>query len=252
MIMILDTANSIRYILICVAVLGMSVQTEAQNRPYFRDVTETHVPTAPQLHILDEAAADVDGDGDLDLALANENSPNRLYLNDGSGKFTDHTEKLELKVEMHSRQAHVADFTGDKLPDILFFNLTSNAQEWNQDPQIRLLVQNGEGRFWDESAERLPFNTFSAYAGTPMDINRDGAMDIIVGPVIIPGFHPLQYRAYLNGGNGKFRDETEDYIPEKSRGRGWDMTVADFNGDGYDDLFVGGWGTQARLLQADK
>ena len=35
------------------------------------------------------AFGDVDGDGDLDLYLANYGSANRLYLNDGSGTFTE-------------------------------------------------------------------------------------------------------------------------------------------------------------------
>lgn len=54
----------------------------------FRDVTETHLPRAIDLHALDIALTDFDGDGDLDAALAVEGAVNRLYLNDGQGRFT--------------------------------------------------------------------------------------------------------------------------------------------------------------------
>lgn len=221
-----------------------------QDRPgYFIDATKTGLP-----QIYDDtqgfSLTNLDDDADLDLVVANENPPNRLYLNDGEGRFTDRSEKLEISLPMETRQVHVRDFTGDGQPDILFFNLTSNNDGWEKNPRIRILVNNGKGSFTDETANRLPFNTFSVYAGTPVDLNRDGAMDILFGPIQIPGFIPLRYRAYINDGSGYFSDETEKYIPKISKGRGWGMAVGDLNGDGKNDIFVGGWGTQARLLLA--
>lgn len=216
----------------------------------FIDASQTGLPPIKD-DTQDIALADLNGDGDLDMAVANENPPNRLYLNDGSGRFTEHTGRLELNVPLESRQVHIRDFTGDNQPDLLYFNLTSNNDGWKKDPRIRLLVNDGNGRFLDETEERLPYNTFSVYAGTPVDLNRDGAVDFVAGPIQIPGFIPLRFRAYINDGNGYFRDETENYIPEESRGRGWGMAVGDLNGDGKNDLFVGGWGTQARLLLAE-
>jgi len=41
---------------------------------------------------------------------------------------------------------------------------------------------------------------------------------------------------------------TSDVIPESTVGRSWGIAAGDVNNDGKIDLFIGQWGTQARLL----
>ena len=217
----------------------------------FIDATATHLP-AYEDDTQDIALADVDGDGDLDMVVANESPPNRLLLNDGKGHFREAPKALQLLTPLETREVHVFDANGDGRPDILFLNLTSNNKKWDKDPQARLLTNKGRGKFRDETKTRLPENRFSSWGGMVMDFNHDGYPDLIVGAIDVPGFKPLQLRAYANDGKGRFSDVTATAMPAATVGRSWSMAKGDVNGDGVEDLFVGTWGTQARLLLGKK
>ncbi|MCK0530143.1 FG-GAP repeat domain-containing protein [Sphingobium agri] len=217
----------------------------------FIDATATHLP-AYEDDTQDIALVDVDGDGDLDMVVANESPPNRLLLNDGKGHFREASKGLQLLTPMETREVHVFDANADGRPDILFLNLTSNNKKWDKDPQARLLINKGRGKFRDETKTRLPVNRFSSWGGMVMDFNHDGHPDLIVGAIDVPGFKPLQLRAYANDGKGRFSDLTATIMPATAVGRSWSMAKGDVNGDGVEDLFVGTWGTQARLLLGKK
>lgn len=217
---------------------------------HFVNATESHLPrTNDQTEGV--ALADMDRDGNLDMVLASPAHPNRLLLNDGAGQFSDASDRLDLRVPVETRDVHVFDINGDGHNDIVFFNITSNNFGWDKDPQTRILVNDGNGRFRDETAERLPQHRFSSWAGTVIDFNGDGAPDLLVGAIQVPGFVPLQLRAWQNDGNGKFTEVTLDVVPGITVGRSWNMGQGDLDGDGKPDVLVGGWGTQARLLLTD-
>src|SRR6187401_1873915 len=96
-------------------------QVEAQKNEtaWFKDVTATHVPVDGREHALDVVFLDVDGDRDLDAILALESEPNRLYLNDGKGKFT--WRKGAFAEKNHdSEHVRIADFNKDGIADIIF------------------------------------------------------------------------------------------------------------------------------------
>lgn len=68
----------------------------------------------------------------------------------------------------------------------------------------------------------------------------------------LPGFNADKVRAYRNNGKGIFTDMSKEVIPEETAGRSWGICIGDVNKDGIPDAFIGGWGTQARLLLGKK
>ncbi|RZM26833.1 MAG: VCBS repeat-containing protein [Pedobacter sp.] len=214
---------------------------------YFIDYTEKGLP-GPGSQTQSIKLIDLNGDGHLDLVEGNEVPPNRLFFNDGKGHFTEKPDNLELLVPLHTREVLVFDANGDKKPDILFLNLTSNGGKFEKDPTARLLINDGKGKFKDETEKRIPKQEYSSYAGTVFDFNKDGKPDIFLSALKIPPFQPMQAQALQNDGKGNFKLVTADVIPESTVGRSWGISVGDVNKDGKPDLFIGQWGTQARLL----
>jgi hypothetical protein len=214
---------------------------------WFIDASTSH-PPAIDVQAQGIVLGDLDGDGDLDMAIASQDPINRLLLNDGGGRFTDATDRLGKQVPTETREVHALDANGDGRLDLVFFNLTSNNRDWDKDPQTRLLINQGNARFKDETRTRLPTHRFSSWGGTVVDFNEDGHPDLVVSAIDVPGFVPLQVRAWQNDGKGNFSDVTASVIPAATVGRSWSMARGDLDGDGKPDLLIGGWQSQARML----
>jgi hypothetical protein len=61
--------------------------------------------------------------GRLDLMVGVLKGPNRLFRNAGDGKFTDASDDVGLTQKVfNTRALAVADFNGDKAPDVVFNN----------------------------------------------------------------------------------------------------------------------------------
>ena len=218
---------------------------------YFIDYTKEGLPNF-KTETQSVKLVDINGDKHLDLILGNEVPPNRLFFNDGKGQFKEHPEMMELLVPLHTREVLTFDANGDKKLDILFLNLTSNGGAFEKDPTSRLLINKGKQGFKDETATRIPKHLYSTYAGTIIDFNHDGYPDIIQSATKIPKFDPMQMQALQNDGKGNFKFVTDEVIPKSAVGRSWGIAIGDVNNDGILDLFVGQWGTQARLLLGKK
>ncbi|WP_177195247.1 FG-GAP repeat domain-containing protein [Parapedobacter indicus] len=214
---------------------------------FFTDCT---YESLPQVNDATQAIklTDLNGDGHLDMVVGNEVPPNRLLINNGKGLFTDHAELLELPEPLETRDVLVFDVDRDDDPDIVFANLTSNGGAWDKNPQARVLINDGKIRFRDETEDRMPAQKFSTYSAREIDFDHDGHLDLLLSAIAVPGFHEEQLRAYRNNGKGYFTDVTKEVVPPSAIGRSWNITVGDLNGDGIVDAFVGGWGSQGRLL----
>ena len=146
------------------------------------------------------AAGDYDNDGWTDLFIANTGK-NTLYHNNGNGTFTDVTAQSGLGSKPPgtlSVQAAWFDFDNDGLLDLVVSNYTV----WT--PEI------------DKRCSR-------------------GDVEIYCSPMTYPS---VPNRLYHNLGNGKFEDVTEKSGFGKAHGKGMGICIADFNGDGWMDVFI--------------
>ena len=167
---------------------------------------------------------DVDQDGDLDSLMANGSanpSPNNeLWLNDGSGIYTNAPGLLPPSPG-HSFSGELADFDGDgDLDAVLGQGLY---QEFSASLARNRYFEFDGAKFVDLSAARLPAHQEFTRAVESGDVDGDGDLDVVLGNSITndigasaPG--ALQPdRLYLNDGSGAFTDATGATWPSVPR-----------------------------------
>ncbi len=167
----------------------------------FEDVTKSAGVTGETLDFsYGVAAGDYDNDGWTDLFIANTGK-NTLYHNNGNGTFTDVTDGsgLDLKPpETLSVQGAWFDYDNDGLLDLVLSNYT----------------------LWTPAKDKRCV--------------KDGK-DAYCSPRT---YVPVPHRLYHNLGKGKFEDVTDKAGFGKALGKGMGIGIADFNDDGWVDVFV--------------
>lgn len=195
------------------------------------------------------AFADVDGDGDLDLyvnkATGHAGLPdarNELYLNDGSGAFTEAAATRGLDLAGLSTQTAFFDADADGDLDAYALRQSVHAtggysrgrqrERPSERYGDRLLIQGDDGVFRDESAERGVRSSRLGYGlGLAVaDFDHDGQTDIAVGN----DFREHDY-LYLGLGGGRFA-ERGDVAFESTSKFSMGSAAADLNSDGRLDL----------------
>ncbi len=201
----------------------------------FRDETATRWPQADrESRTQDLEAFDADGDGDLDVAVGNEGQ-NRLFRND-RGVLVDVT-ATHLPVERdESREVRAADFDGDGDLDLVVGNVSFVLDE---SPRDTLLLNDGTGVFAAAPPGALPAGgDASNFTIQALDVDDDDDIDI-VAPNTVFGRAAGDYRVLLNDGSARFAlAPAGSVLPASADGNGFDVEVADFDGDGRTDLFL--------------
>jgi hypothetical protein len=228
------------------------------------------------------ALFDYDRDGDLDVYLVqstlldekkklNEASfppppnwkpGNRLFRNDliplGKLRFTDVTEQAGVGHIGYGMGAAVGDIDNDGDVDLYVTNFGSNI----------LYRNNGNGSFTDVTREAGVDDPRWSTSAAFLDYDRDGDLDLYVANYVDftvkshkrcysptgeldyctpAAYRPLTDRLFRNDSPGRFTDVTQVSGIGSVQGPGLGVTCADFNGDGWLDIYVANDGA-ANLL----
>ena len=212
------------------------------------------------------AFIDYDNDGWMDIFLLSgtrfEGDPpeatNRLYKNNRDGTFTDVTEKAGLRAAGWANGVCVADYNNDGFDDIFCTYFGQN----------RLYRNNGNGTFTDVTKAGWPVGIRAGAMGSRMRLCRlqprrpSRSLRLQLHPIFVrtcPGSgreldlqlegHPGQLRTarsshwaaslYRNNGDGTFTDVTKQAgIAAATESYGMTVVTADFDEDGWPDIFV--------------
>jgi hypothetical protein len=220
----------------------------------------------PETMVAGVALFDYDNDGYLDVYLVNgaaipslkKEGPqywNRLYHNNRDGTFTDVTEKAGVAGEGYGMGVAIGDYDNDGWPDIYVVNTGKN----------QLFHNNGDGTFTDVTDKAgvgggmLDGKKMWSVSAAWVDYNNDGLPDLFVSnyckwevnkdpncgpkPDLRTYCHPKNYEnlpntLYRNNGNGTFTDVSAETGIAKYPGKGMGVAIADYDGDGFMDIFV--------------
>ncbi len=211
------------------------------------------------------ALLDYNNDGLLDIFATNgaaipsleKSGPeywNRLYRNNGDGTFTDVTEQAGVKGTGYSMGVAVGDFDNDGFEDLYVAGFNRN----------QLLHNNGDGTFTDVTEKAKIAGRFAngakpwAVAAGWFDYNNDGKLDLLVVNYLdytvptdklcsvaeartycAPGnFKGTQNILYRNNGDGTFTDVSDQSHVARFIGKGMGVAFADYDNDGFTDVFL--------------
>jgi hypothetical protein len=212
---------------------------------------------------------DFDGDGWQDIYFVNGRDlynrgisvRNALYRNNGDGTFSDVTEKASVPGTGYGLGCVWGDYDNDGFPDLYVTQYGRNV----------LYHNNGHGTFTDVTEKAGVAGTESGtlfHAGaTFFDYDRDGRLDLYVGGYVALAPDGLRYckisgvltscppsayggspnALYHNNGDGTFTNVTAAAKMYQPQGKNLSVGAADYDDDGWPDLFVANDGLNAYL-----
>lgn len=217
------------------------------------DLTETNA-----LNILDYlyfyngggvAIGDINNDNLPDIFFTANQTANKLFLNKGNLKFEDITETAGVKGESSwNTGVTMADVNGDGYLDMYVCAVVGiNGLRGKNE----LYINNGDNTFTEKGEEYgLDFQNYSSSAAF-FDFDNDGDLDMYLlnhAVHTVNTYGPAEIRnkrtaesgdKLLRNDNGNFVDVSEESgIYGGANGYGLGLATADFNNDGYTDIYV--------------
>jgi hypothetical protein len=198
---------------------------------------------------------DADGDGDQDLYVCSGGSEfsanstaliNRLYINEGRGRFSRSPQVLPSYIFESTSCARAADFDGDGDLD-LFVGVRLKPLGYGYPCKSYVLENNGKGIFTDVTQRVAPglLKAGMVCDAQWLDYDKDGKQDLAV-----TGEY-MAVTLYHNEG-GRLKEATTEAGLSKTNGWWNRMVVADINSDGYPDIIAANHGLNSRFKASEK
>ena len=196
------------------------------------------------------ALGDINNDGLLDIFLSANQEKNKLFINKGNLQFEDITAKSNVSGNSSwNTGAVIGDVNGDGLLDIYVCAVVGVHGFYGYN---ELYINNGDETFTESAQQyQLDFDSYSSSAAF-LDFDLDGDLDIYLLNHAIHtqesfGKADLRYKRneqtgdrLLRNDGGTFTDVSESAgIFGGINGYGLGISVADFNQDGFPDIYVG-------------
>jgi signal transduction histidine kinase len=200
---------------------------------YFEDVSDEDYRGVGENERTNSVAfADVNNDGFLDMFITNEESTNRLFINNGAGFFTEVTKEAGLETFGGGTSAAFCDINNDGKPDLFVSNWARKDILYRNDSHdgiIKFTDITEEAGIKGEPYEKSNSVCFA-------DINNDGYPDLFITKRKSPN------KLYLNDGTGHFKDVTKEYFGNDTM-LSYGASFFDFDNDGYLDLYIANVGS---------
>lgn len=196
-------------------------------------------------HDTDAAICDLNNDGHNDMYVASggyhsfinndETLQDRVYLNDGNGNFTKTTNILP-KALIASQSIAAHDVNGDGHTDI-FVGGSYIPGRYPETSPNQLLINDGKGSFTNKIRELAPELELYGEISEAIwvDLNNDNSKDLVVVGQWLP------VSAFISI-DGKLKNDTKTFFPEKYKGWWNTIATADINEDGRPDFIIGNQG----------